>query len=251
MSSEEIQKQTASEPLTLAEEYEMQRSWQADEDSERRRCGDYFCLNTYSSSTRTELTFIVLARGEEQVESPSEVLKSCTMAGDVNLFVSERHQEDDESEQHATPAIDAELEVMIAGETEKPVLCSSSDVSLAQYTIVLSSSESEWRKKGLALEALSLLMHYASNYPTPTPPSATPSNATSPSSKYLPLPSGAFLVKIGVENEPSIRLFERLGFQEVKRSTIWNEVEMRPVDKGVHLKSITGPSAVLRWSLSS
>lgn len=34
MSSEEIRQQTASEPLTLEEEYEMQQSWQKDEDSE-------------------------------------------------------------------------------------------------------------------------------------------------------------------------------------------------------------------------
>lgn len=33
MSSDEIQEQTASEPLSIAEEYAMQQSWQQDEDS--------------------------------------------------------------------------------------------------------------------------------------------------------------------------------------------------------------------------
>lgn len=33
MKSEELQRLTASEPLTLAEEYEMQTAWRNDEDS--------------------------------------------------------------------------------------------------------------------------------------------------------------------------------------------------------------------------
>lgn len=33
MKDEQIQQQTASEPLTLEEEYEMQRTWHTDDDS--------------------------------------------------------------------------------------------------------------------------------------------------------------------------------------------------------------------------
>lgn len=37
MKSEELRRLTASEPLTLEQEYAMQRSWQEDVDSEQQR----------------------------------------------------------------------------------------------------------------------------------------------------------------------------------------------------------------------
>lgn len=37
MKSEELQRLTASEPLTLEQEYAMQRSWRDDPDSEQQR----------------------------------------------------------------------------------------------------------------------------------------------------------------------------------------------------------------------
>lgn len=37
MKSEELRRLTASEPLTLEQEYAMQRSWREDADSEQRR----------------------------------------------------------------------------------------------------------------------------------------------------------------------------------------------------------------------
>jgi len=94
MQSTELRELTASEELTLEEEYSMQRSWQEDED---------------------KLTFIVLARQLEcsvqADDNDSEVLltnddiKTLPMIGDVNLFL--KHQRDD-------PDFEVECEVMIA-----------------------------------------------------------------------------------------------------------------------------------------
>ncbi|XP_077980532.1 N-acetyltransferase 9-like protein [Glandiceps talaboti] len=79
MQSPELQTLTASEPLTLKEEYEMQQSWWLDED----KC-----------------TFIVLDKSQWQNPPINEIDSMC---GDVNLFFNDQ---DDKSV--------AEIEIMIA-----------------------------------------------------------------------------------------------------------------------------------------
>nr|XP_040033342.1 N-acetyltransferase 9 isoform X1 [Gasterosteus aculeatus aculeatus] len=79
MKSPELQQLTASEPLTLEQEYDMQRSWREDDD----KC-----------------TFIIL---DKQRWADSRVDEEQCMVGDVNIFLTD-----------PTDPTLAELEIMIA-----------------------------------------------------------------------------------------------------------------------------------------
>ncbi|EEZ99544.1 N-acetyltransferase 9-like protein [Tribolium castaneum] len=89
MQSEELQKLTASEPLTLEEEYDMQKSWMMDED----KC-----------------TFIILDK--EKYNSCGNEIES--MIGDTNLFFA-----------NADDRICAEAEIMIAEQWARGRKCGS------------------------------------------------------------------------------------------------------------------------------
>ncbi|KAK2189628.1 hypothetical protein NP493_101g08008 [Ridgeia piscesae] len=80
MQNEELQELTASEPLTLQEEYAMQHSWSEDE----QKC-----------------TFIILDAGKFKNNKENEIE---SMVGDVNLFFNDI---DDK--------YSAEVEIMVAG----------------------------------------------------------------------------------------------------------------------------------------
>ncbi|XP_065190516.1 N-acetyltransferase 9-like protein [Sycon ciliatum] len=141
MMSSELQELTASEPLSLEQEYEMQRSWRNDDD----KC-----------------TFIVL---DQQLCSQPALTETDCMAGDVNLFFND---EDDRSV--------AEVEVMIA--------------------------ERSCRGRGCGKESVLLMMAYAVQH----------------------LSVRKFVSKIGMANTPSINMFKKMGFEEVSRSVVFQEI---------------------------
>ncbi|XP_057573223.1 alpha/beta-tubulin-N-acetyltransferase 9 isoform X4 [Hippopotamus amphibius kiboko] len=145
MKSEELRRLTASEPLTLEQEYAMQRSWREDVD----KC-----------------TFIVLAAEKWQAQ-PGTSEESC-MAGDVNLFLTDI----------GDPSL-GEIEVMIA--------------------------EPSCRGQGLGTEAVLMMMSYG----------------------VTKLGLTKFEAKIGQGNEPSIRMFRKLHFEQVAVSSVFQEVTLR------------------------
>nr|ODN88960.1 hypothetical protein L203_02366 [Cryptococcus depauperatus CBS 7841] len=154
MRSPELLELTASEPLSLEEEYEMQQ------------CN----MITSQTNTDLELTFILLVRplSTTTILSPSQ-LKRCRMMGDVNLFLPDGKNGE------------GECEIMIASPQD--------------------------RRKGFAVEALSLFLKYLTI--------------------TLPLPPSQLIARIGSTNLPSVQLFRKLGFGIVKHVKVFNEVELR------------------------
>ncbi|CAO3566874.1 unnamed protein product [Mortierella alpina] len=150
MQSPELLEMTASEPLTLEEEYEMQESWRVDEN----KC-----------------TFIILAKENPELEITAENALAQKMVGDVNLFFN------DHDDPHS-----AEIEIMIA--------------------------EPSYRRRGMGLEAIRMMITYA----------------------YESLGTNRITAKISTENEGSIQLFlTQLGFNQIGYSQIFEEVTLERI----------------------
>ncbi|KAL4262030.1 acetyltransferase family protein [Pleurotus pulmonarius] len=196
MQNEELRELTASEPLSLEEEFSMQEKWQIDED---------------------KLTFIILAPnhppsgGEAHkvclnLLGPSDPkLESMPMIGDVNLFLKGSRR-DNRQDVDVEDDFEAEVEIMIA--------------------------EPDFRRKGLAIEALQLMLGYAT---TGSPSGVFPASSEPEpqhtlhhrSESPLPVPPRSLVTRISESNTPSIKLFEKLGFAITKRVEVFREVEMR------------------------
>ncbi|KAJ2927011.1 hypothetical protein H1R20_g10095, partial [Candolleomyces eurysporus] len=132
MLSEELRELTASEPLSLEEEYEMQEKWQVDED---------------------KLTFIILSREgvelpENQSILPSDpLLKKCPMVGDVNIFLYGSLQN-----------LQSPLKAHLSEDGEE-----DEDAGHAEAEIMI--AEPSYRRRGYAREALQLMLQYATGHP--------------------------------------------------------------------------------------
>ncbi|XP_067633277.1 alpha/beta-tubulin-N-acetyltransferase 9 [Eurosta solidaginis] len=149
MKSPELQELTASEELTLPEEYEMQNSWRDDED----KC-----------------TFLILSRMiYDETGNELEAL-----VGDTNLFLKADEVSGDRLQI-------AEAEIMIA--------------------------EPQARGKGYGWEAMLLLFKYAQ--------------------KNLNIRK--YEAKIGIKNEKSLCMFEKMKFREVSRSAVFAEITLERV----------------------
>ncbi|KAF9522627.1 GNAT domain-containing protein [Crepidotus variabilis] len=196
MLNDELRELTASEQLSLEEEYEMQRKWQIDED---------------------KLTFIILAKESSELLVPPEgllpdspLLSKLPMVGDVNIFLYGSR---------------LSLEIPPACDTED----SEDGHSYAEVEIMI--AENSYRRGGFATEALQLMLGYA----TGQPQSFFGHNTVNEDTKlFAAIPPSPLCIspfrlvsRIGSSNEPSVNLFRKLGFQVTKRIEVFDELEMR------------------------
>ena len=190
------------------------------------------------------------------------------MIGDVNVFLNgaipplqpSSHQDQiffeevKDSNEDIGGDFQAEVEIMIAG----IYFISSSSYEMILYVILSVVSEPSFRRKGLAVEALQLMLGYVTGQPkafaidiitddrvtTTTISSESKSDLTSKSCSAtlqsaiihhrqnfddspLRIPPACLVARISDTNIPSIRLFEKLGFVVTKRVEVFREVEMK------------------------
>jgi len=169
MKDPSIQQATASEPLTIEEEYAMQRSWRQDAD---------------------KLTFITgVAKGP--FPKGYTVNGDITMIGDVNLFVTIEHNDEIEAD-----ALIGELELMIAEKSmQGKGLGRSTIICFLQYVIANEQN---------------IVKEYCSTEP----------DLQKQSIDY-------YRVKIGKDNERSLKMFAALGFRKVGDVSYFGEIELR------------------------
>ncbi|KAL4913455.1 GNAT domain-containing protein [Aspergillus aurantiobrunneus] len=206
MKDEEIQQATASEPLTLDEEYVMQQSWRNDAD----KLTFIICLPVpsptggNSSSDADGLT--------DDDDSPAR------MIGDINLFLRIEDEEEEEESASATPQIIGEIELMVAEKKDQGQgFGKAALLAFLRYVLgwegevvreFVRGDEEAGRVMGVMEEGLKF---------------------------------AALSVKIGQGNERSLKLFEGLGFGRVGDApNYFGEWELRRMDWDLHSDSDLG-----------
>ncbi|KAL2699148.1 hypothetical protein AAEP93_010536 [Penicillium crustosum] len=200
MKDPEIQEATASEPLTLEEEYSMQRSWRQDAD---------------------KLTFIVcraITTGTEdgfpsQTELQTESDSPATMVGDINLFL----RVDDGEEGDSPPQIVGEVELMIAEKVNQRRGFGRAALLMFMRYIV--------QNQGAILDEFV----GGGDVDVETVRKLRTGVETAGSSEGLTFEY--LSVKIGQANLRSLALFEGLGFEKVSAEpNFFGEFELRKTD---------------------
>lgn len=228
MKDPELQVQTASEALTLQEEYAMQRTWREDADKctfivlDRKKFEN--CpkkVDVAQSETRQN------SDDDDAINAPTQLREIDAMIGDVNLFFIEGEDDDDnicsqgvpnscytvtdrdrensreeltndgreESNQSAGSEIKDES-IKEVGDTAKLGITAECELMIA---------EKDFRGQGRGKEALLLMLHYGVDK----------------------LNVDRFVAKIGADNSVSQNLFNKIGFRTTKFNKVFEEVTMK------------------------
>ncbi|KAF2786893.1 hypothetical protein K505DRAFT_367839 [Melanomma pulvis-pyrius CBS 109.77] len=222
MQSAELQKATASEPLTLAEEHSMQQSWREDADKLTFIC----CVAPPSTPTAVttnpdqthQPTTIEEGKSNEVEDAESRLIESRNhdapdaMIGDVNLFlcVDEDSLSDDDDDNDIAPP-------------SGPTTASPTPQVLVGEVEIMIAVPS-YQNRGLGQQILLTFLWYITTSLPQIVHEYHARHSSGKSSSYLKY----LRVKISAENVRSIKLFEKVGFTKVnEQPNYFGELELR------------------------
>nr|POE82743.1 n-acetyltransferase 9-like protein [Quercus suber] len=199
MQDPDLQAATASEPLTIDEEYAMQHSWRTDRD----KLTFIICLPSAQSSEHSSAGGAQGSQMEEGKDNERE-----NMVGDINLFLFECDDDDDDGDgdRQRLPAKDM-IKNLTVGELE------------------LMIARTDLQRRGLGRAALLVFIDYViTNWDM----IAREFEGTNDSWDTVTRELAYLRVKINTSNHGSLLLFESLGFQQtVAGVNYFGEVELR------------------------
>ncbi|KAK1995851.1 hypothetical protein LX36DRAFT_659204 [Colletotrichum falcatum] len=212
MSDPNIQEATASEPLTLEEEYENQQSWRTSHD----KLTFIICHPLPASCETSETKLEAVQAGE--VDAPDH------MIGDINFFIYPNDDDgDDDDEPTQTVAEGSyvgEVDVMVASK--------------------------DHRGKGIGHAAVTTLLTYVHRNKERILAEYVEGEGKAGEGKAPELKG--LMVKIKEKNAASIALFRRLGFVQKGDVNYFGEIQMVLKDLGQFVASAAGVKAAGGYS---
>lgn len=198
MQDPDIQIATASDPLTLEEEYEMQESWRQDADKLTFiACTSFPTLSSVSELERQEVD---------------------AMVGDVNLFLSTCDDEEEESSDRADFQ-DADRKSLAAAPIE------------VVGEIELMVAKTNHQRQGYGRAILLVFLSYILRHQTEILQEYCSSQNFRSTHTSIHLPSCRFKylrVRINESNSRSLALFESIGFTRIsEQANYFGELELR------------------------
>ncbi|KAI1284435.1 acetyltransferase domain-containing protein [Xylaria sp. FL0933] len=210
MQDEDLREATASDLLTLEEEYENQQSWRTAHDKLTFIVCEPATLTSTSTVTSEVDADAAIFAGEDDAEE--------RMVGDVNLFLTPDDNDEEEGEDHEH-----------AGNGEKGANSESKERSDVKGEIDIMIASPEHRRKGCGEAAVRAFLRFLvrhqgailEEYGTASSASFSKSSRIVRNVRLKRL-----VAKINADNTGSIRLFEKVGFRRHGEPNYFNEVSM-------------------------